>query len=55
MDKVALESNFLLTRKSNFRAGGKALLAADQLLYGGAHVATIQATMTARKFCGASC
>lgn len=55
MDRVVLESNFLLTRKSNFKAGGAALLAADQLLYAGAHVPQIQAAMTARKFCKASC
>ncbi len=55
MDKVALESNFLLTRKSKFRDGGAALIAADQLVYGGAHVAQIQAAMTARKFCKAVC
>jgi len=50
MDRVVLESNFLLTKKSNFKAGAKALIAADNLLYAGAHVAQIQATMQARKF-----
>ena len=50
MDRVVLESNFLLTKKSNFKDGAKALIAADQLLYGGAHVAQIEATMRARKF-----
>jgi hypothetical protein len=50
MDRVVLESNFLLTKKSNFKAGAKALLAADQLLYGGAHSAQITAEMTQRKF-----
>ena len=55
MDKVVLESNFLLTRKSKFRDGGAALIAADELVYGGAHVAQIQAAMTARKFCKATC
>ena len=55
MDRVTLESNFLLTKKSGYRDGGRALIAADQLLYGGAHVPTIQSVMTARKFCGASC
>jgi hypothetical protein len=50
MDRVVLESNFLLTRKSNFKAGAKALLAADQLLYAGAHSAQITAEMTQRKF-----
>ncbi len=50
MDRVVLESNFLLTKKSNFKDGAKALLAADQLLYGGAHAAQIEATMRARKF-----
>ena len=55
MDRVALESNFLLTKKSNYKDGGKALLTADQLLYAGAHVPQIQAAMTARKFCKAAC
>ena len=51
MDRVALESNFLLTKKSGYKDGGRALLAADQLLYAGAHIPQIQAVMTARKFC----
>ena len=50
MDRVVLESNFLLTKKSNFKDGAKALIAADNLLYAGAHVAQIQATMQTRKF-----
>ena len=37
MDRVALESNFMLTKKSNFADGARALLAADQLLYAGVH------------------
>ena len=45
MDRVALESNFMLTRKSNFADGARALLAADQLLYAGAHAAAIEAAM----------
>ena len=55
MDRVALESNFLLSKKSGYKDGARALLAADQLLYAGAHVPQIQAVMTARKFCGATC
>ena len=50
MDRVVLESNFMLTKKSNFKAGAKALIAADNLLYAGAHAAHIEATLQARKF-----
>jgi hypothetical protein len=55
MDRVVLESNFLLTKKSNFKAGAKALLAADQLLYGGAHTSQIESAMIDKKFCKTSC
>ena len=54
MDRVALESNFMLTKKSNFADGARALLAADQLLYAGAHAPTIEAAMVQRKFCKSS-
>ncbi len=50
MDRVVLEANFANTEKTNFKQGAKNLIAADQLLYGGAHVAQIQATMKQRKF-----
>jgi hypothetical protein len=55
MDRVVLEANFLNTKKTGFKDAGRALLASDQLLYGGAHAAAIQAELTARKFCGATC
>ncbi len=55
MDRVTLESNFMLTKGASFKSGAKALLAADQLLYAGAHVPTIQAELTERKFCKATC
>lgn len=55
MDKVVLESNFLLTKKTSYKSAGKALLAADQLVYAGAHLPQIQAALTARKFCKATC
>jgi hypothetical protein len=54
MDRVALESNFMLTRKSTFREGARAVLAADQLLYASAHAAPITAEMVKRGFCPAS-
>jgi hypothetical protein len=50
-DRVVLESNFMLGRRSNFRDGARALLAADQLLYGGIHTATIGAELVQRDFC----
>lgn len=53
-DRVVLESNFMLAQKSGFKDAAKALLAADQLLYGGAHAATIQAALVERRFCKSS-
>jgi fungalysin metallopeptidase (M36) len=53
-DRVALESHFMLARKSNFRDGARALVAADQLLYGGAHAAAITAEMVQRDLCPAA-
>ena len=50
MDRDVLEANFMLTTKTNFKQGAKGIIKADQLLYGGAHVAQIQAVMTQRKF-----
>ena len=55
MDRVTLESNFMLTKGAKFKSAAKALLAADQLLYAGAHVPTIQAELTERKFCKSTC
>lgn len=50
-DRVVLESHFMLGRRSNFRDAARALLAADQLLYAGAHAATIGAELVERGFC----
>jgi hypothetical protein len=55
MDRVVLEANFMGSSKSNYKSTGKALLAADQLLYAGAHKPQIQAALTDRKFCKATC
>jgi hypothetical protein len=52
-DRVVLQSHLLLTKNSNLRDGARALIAADQLLYGGGHVGTIEAEMVQRGFCGA--
>jgi hypothetical protein len=54
MDRVVLESNFMLARKSTFRDGARAVLAADQLLYAGADSAAIAAEMIQRGFCPAA-
>ena len=51
MDRVALEANFLLTPRSGFSDNAKALLAADRMLYGGAHAATIEAALIDREIC----
>ena len=37
MDRVVMQSHFLLSRGSNFKAGARALIAADGLLYAGAN------------------
>jgi Fungalysin metallopeptidase (M36) len=53
-DRVVLQSHLLLTRNSNLRDGARALIAADGLLYGGAHAASIEAEMVQRGFCGST-
>jgi Zn-dependent metalloprotease len=55
MDRVVLEANFMGSKKTNYKSTGKALLAADDLLYAGAHKPTIQAALTDRRFCGKTC
>ncbi len=51
MDRVVLESHFMLVPRATFRDGARALIKSDQLLYAGAHVPTIEAALVARKFC----
>jgi len=51
MDRVVLESHFMLGKRSNFRDGARALIAADELLYAGAHVPAIEAELIERQFC----
>ena len=53
MDRVLIESHLLLARNSNLRDGARALIAADGLLYSGAHAAAIEAEMVQRGFCAA--
>ena len=55
MDRIVLEANFMGSKKTNYKSTGKALLAADDMLYAGAYKPTIQSALTARKFCGATC
>jgi hypothetical protein len=54
IDRDVLESHFMLTRTANFREGARALLAADQSLYGGANAAAITAELVSRGLCPAS-
>jgi hypothetical protein len=51
MDRVVLESHFMLAKRSGFGDGARALLAADQLLYAGAHVPALEAELIERRFC----
>ena len=46
--KLVLQSHFSLTSSSGFAAGVSAIKAADQLLYGGAHLATLNSVWAAR-------
>ena len=41
----------MLGERSTFRDGARALIAADGLLYGGAHVPAIEAELIERRFC----
>jgi Fungalysin metallopeptidase (M36)/Fungalysin/Thermolysin Propeptide Motif len=50
-DRVVLESHFMLSRNSNFRDGARALLAADQTLYGGIHATQITTELIQRDLC----
>ncbi len=50
-DRVVLESHFMLGRRAKFRDGARALIAADALLYAGAHATVIEAEMVERGFC----
>ena len=51
VDRVVLESHFMLDSDSNLRDGARALVAADKLLYAGAHAAAIEAEMVQRGIC----
>jgi hypothetical protein len=51
LDRVLIESHLMLAANSNFRDGARALIAADGLLYAGAHGAAIEAEMVQRRFC----
>jgi hypothetical protein len=44
----------MLSRNSNFRDGARALLAADQILYGGIHATQITTELIQRDLCPAS-
>jgi hypothetical protein len=54
MDRVLIQSHLVLARNSNLRDGARALLAADGLLYAGAHAAAIEAEMVSRGFCAST-
>jgi hypothetical protein len=41
----------MLARRAKFRDGARALIAADALLYAGAHATVIEAEMIERGFC----
>ena len=52
MDRVVLEAQLHAARRRRTSATAReALLAADQLLYAGAHAGEIEAALVERKFC----
>jgi hypothetical protein len=51
MDRDVLEANFMNTKGTTYASFAKSILKADQLLYAGAHVATIEQVFVKRKFC----
>ena len=54
VDRVVLEANFTNSRGTTFKSFAKGILAADQLLYAGAHIPTLEALLVERKFCKSS-
>jgi hypothetical protein len=50
MDRVVLESHFMLGKKPTYTEGAEALIGADQLLYGGADCGAIRGEMIDREF-----
>ena len=54
MDRVTLEANFTNSKGTTFKSFGKGLVAADQLLYAGAHIPVIEQELIDRKFCKSS-
>ncbi len=54
MDRVTLEANFTNSKGTTFKSFAKGLIAADQLLYAGAHIPVIEQELIDRKFCKSS-
>jgi hypothetical protein len=54
IDRVVLEANFMNSKGTTYKSFGKAIVSADQLLYAGAHIPTIEAELIDRKFCKSS-
>jgi Fungalysin metallopeptidase (M36)/Bacterial pre-peptidase C-terminal domain len=48
-DRLVIQSHFSLTPNASFQQASQALLNADQALYGGTHVPTLQAVLTSRR------
>lgn len=54
VDRVVLQANFTNSRGTTFKSFAKGILAADQLLYAGAHIPALEQQFVARKFCKSS-
>ncbi len=54
VDRVVLEANFTNSRGTTFKSFARGMLAADQLLYAGAHIPALEAMLVDRKFCKSS-
>jgi len=50
-DRIVLQSQFMYARRTGFRDAARALVAADELLYAGAHASAVEAEMVERGFC----
>ena len=50
-DRIVLQSQFMYTRRTKFRDAARALIAADKLLYDGAHTNAVEGEMVERRFC----
>ncbi len=54
MDRDILEANFMNSKGTTYKSFAKSVIKADQLLYAGANIPTIEPVLIQRKFCKSS-